>query len=270
MRERGVVRPVLERRPAARVVRADRVAVREHVLADRTGAGGLVVGTVDERARDAVRMPRAPAVDAAAEELEGHHVHVGVEQAAHLAERRGAAGGLAADVGLGFGIDGAAVGRLEREARGHVAEDEPAVLHAEPPVAQAQHVAVLDRPVGGLARRGLALDALGRDRKRTASVAEEVAPGAVEQVAAERRGLQPEALALRAEPVAAVGGLGDLGAAVGQDVAAAGQGKAVCACASARAAFAAAAEPCAGATNITAISTPSATRTSAKVPASGR
>ena len=87
VRERGVVRPVLERRPAARVVRADRVAVREHVLADRAGAAGLVVGAVDERARHAVRMPRAPAVDAAAEELEGHHVHVRVEQAAHLAER---------------------------------------------------------------------------------------------------------------------------------------------------------------------------------------
>ena len=159
------------------------------------------------------------------------------------------------DVGLGLGIVGAAVGRLEREARRHVAEDEPPVLHAEPPVAQAQHVAVLDRPVGGLARRRLALDALGRDRKRAAAVAEEVAPGAVEQVAAERRGLQPEALALSAEPVAAVGGLGDLGAAAGQDVAAAGQRKAVLRLRRrARAA--------------TAISTPSATRTTeAKVPA---
>ena len=172
--QRGVVRPVLERRPAARVVRADRVAVREHVLADRAGAVGLVVGAVDERARDAVRMPRAPAVDAAAEELEGHHVHVGVEQAAHLAERRGAAGRLAARRwsrprgsrrSPSAGSNAKRVATLPRTSR-------PSCTPSAP-VAQAQHVAPSDRsssrptrsapPGSGRAR---ARSAAGRGRSR--------------------------------------------------------------------------------------------------------
>jgi hypothetical protein len=62
-------------------VHADRVAVGERVLADRARAARLVVRAVDQRACDAEAVPRAAAVDAPAEELEGHHVHVGVEQA---------------------------------------------------------------------------------------------------------------------------------------------------------------------------------------------
>ena len=133
MRERRVVRPVLEDRPAARVVGADRVAVGERVLADRADAVRPVVGAVLQRGGDAVGRPRAPAVDAAAEELEGHHVHVGVDHARDLAEGGGAAGRVAGHVGLGLGVVRAAVERLEGELRAvarraDVAQDERAAV----------------------------------------------------------------------------------------------------------------------------------------------
>ena len=57
----------------------------EEVLDDRAGAVRVVVGAVAQRDRHSVRAPRPPAVEAAAEELEGAEVDVVVEEAAHAA-----------------------------------------------------------------------------------------------------------------------------------------------------------------------------------------
>jgi hypothetical protein len=229
--ERVVVRPVLQRRPAARVVGADGVAVGDRVLADGAEAVGLVVRAVDQRARRPVRMPRTAAVDPAAEELEGHHVHVGVEEAGDLAERGGAPRGLADGVDVGLGVDGATVGRLEREAGGVAGlaqQERPAVAGGQDAVPRRERdreraaARVVDAPVGLLARRRGALDPLAaadgqrRELRHDALLPEreEVAAAAIEQVAAERGGLHAEALGAGRSggrrAVAAVAGLDDV------------------------------------------------------------
>ena len=96
--------PVLERRPAGGIVRPRGVAVREHVL-DQRGAAPcrLVVGAVDQRLLDPVPAPRLAAVGAAAQELEGHAVHVRLQEARRLGvggrALRGRAGHADLDLG---------------------------------------------------------------------------------------------------------------------------------------------------------------------------
>ena len=97
-----MVRPVLEGRPADRVVAVRRIVV-ERVLEHGAAPVRAVVGAVDERHGHAVRVPRPAAVRAAAEELEGHHVDVRVDEAAHLGERRGAVARLAVALTSGSG-----------------------------------------------------------------------------------------------------------------------------------------------------------------------
>src|SRR3546814_2490672 len=93
--------PVLEGRPADRVVGrlAGQDALEERALA----AGQLVVDAVLERELGTVLVPRPTAVHAAAEELEGHPVHVRVDIAANLLVRRPALlrGALHVDLDLG-------------------------------------------------------------------------------------------------------------------------------------------------------------------------
>ena len=87
--ERLVARPAGEARPSLRAVGAVGRAGGEEVLDDRGRAVGLVVGAVLQRHRHSVRAPRPPAVEAAAEELEGADVDVVVDEAAHARRRAG-------------------------------------------------------------------------------------------------------------------------------------------------------------------------------------
>ena len=81
-------RPVLERRPADRVVGG--LAGEEGLHRRALAAGDLVVGAVAQGHGHAVRRPGAAAVHVAAEELEGHPVGVRVDEAAHLLDLGGA------------------------------------------------------------------------------------------------------------------------------------------------------------------------------------
>ena len=87
MRQRVVVRPVAERRPADGVV-TGRLGAGEKRLEYGAASAGTVVGAVDERVRHAVRLPRATAARLTTEELERHHVQVGVDVALGLRVRR--------------------------------------------------------------------------------------------------------------------------------------------------------------------------------------
>ena len=222
MGQRLPVRPVLEGRPAGRVVRVRRVAP-ERVLERRARAARLVVGAVDERDGDAEAVPRLAAVGAAAEELERHHVHVRVDQPARLAERGRAGRRLAGHVDLGL-REGRAAARPRRRRTGRApgrvderrALPSPSTASALPSEGSSMRKlrsGDVDPPVGGVARLGSARDALAADRQRAGDGRHEVARLAVEQVAAERGGLHPERLgaagAGRGRLVAAVALLDD-------------------------------------------------------------
>ena len=116
MGERVVVRPVLEGRPADRVVAADRIA-EEGVLEHGAAAvADLVIGTVrrarTERRREtrAGRSERRPPRNSKA-----RHVQVGSMIPFTCAPRRPAREGRAGGARLDLGVDSAAVGRLEGE-----------------------------------------------------------------------------------------------------------------------------------------------------------
>ena len=195
MGERRVVGPVLEGRPADGVVQARRAAAEEHVLQHRRAAvGGVVIRAVDQRLLDAELVPRLPAVRAAAQELEGHHVDVGVHEAARL----GVGGGALARQALGAELD---LGELRAAGRGHEGEDvgaaeaqraarggQPAIARGGQPQPERARARLLDRPVGQLADRGGRLDAVLRRARQVVALAP------VEHVLAERGGLEVEAL----------------------------------------------------------------------------
>ena len=172
--ERLVARPALEARPSLRAVRARRAAGGQEVLYDRALAVRVVVGTVAQRHRHSVRAPGTSAMEAAAEELEGAHVDVGVDEAAHARLRVGSLERRPGDVHLHLGEGRAALGGRERPAgfgRGDL--DESAQRpHAEVPpgphVRKAQRAAVVgDSPVRRRARGGESPRA-GRARRRSA------------------------------------------------------------------------------------------------------
>ena len=130
MGQRVGSRPVLERRPADRVVAG---LAGEDRLEHRAVALGLgVVVAVDEGVRRAVPVPRLAAVDAATEELEGHPVGVGVDVAAHLLERRGAGERRSGDADVCLGVARAARRRAQRETARLVAGGESAARRGEP------------------------------------------------------------------------------------------------------------------------------------------
>ena len=108
-------RPAGERGPAVGAVGADRAARGEEVLERGAGAVRLVVGAVPQGHRDAVGAPRPPAVEAAAEEVEGADVDVVVEEAAHRRARARARERRAGRVDLDLGERRAALRGDERE-----------------------------------------------------------------------------------------------------------------------------------------------------------
>ncbi len=188
-------RPVLERRPADRVMCADRRAGAGDVLQHGACALSLlVVGAVLEGSSDAVGVPRPPAVHVAAEELERHAVRVPVQIAAHFLVGGRAAEGLARDVHVDLGPrlatgpqrkregcagrgDGELAGRADREAPLHAREREdegrPGRLHG---------------PVGVLRRVGRSDDA------RWDEGPDESLARVPHQIAAEVGGLEVERL----------------------------------------------------------------------------
>lgn len=134
-------RPGREGRPAGGVVRLDRVVVVEEVLhRRREPLRSLDRGAVGQGIGDAVRVPGLAAVEAAAEKLIGHPVHVALQQAADAAVAGVALGRRAGRVQLGVGVVGAAGGRGEgdvaqRGATGGGREGDPAVARGvDPPV----------------------------------------------------------------------------------------------------------------------------------------
>jgi hypothetical protein len=187
--------PARERGPAVDVVSRRGVAVREEVLHHRRAAVGAVVGAVHERVRDAVGMPRAPAMDRAAQELEGHAVQVSLDQALRLAVRSRRVVGRPGHVDLRFGVGRAAAGRLERErgtgsggdADGPVAADGELLAALRQGQREPVPAGVGEAPVGVAARRG-------RGCRGGAVRAHEVPGLPVEQVAPERRGLHADRL----------------------------------------------------------------------------
>ena len=193
MGERLVARPAREARPSLGAVRAVGAAGGEEVLDDRACAVGVVVGAVAHRDRHSVRAPGTPAMEAAAEELEGAEVDVVVDEAAHARLRVGSLERLPGDVHLHLGEGRAALGGRERPAgvgRGDL--DEPAQRsHAEVPpgghVREPQRAAVVgDAPVRRRSRGGGRRERVERAGARHAPV------GPVEQVAAEGGGLEAE------------------------------------------------------------------------------
>ena len=164
VRERVLVWPAVEIRPAASVVtRISTQARLEH----RRAAVRLVVSAVLERIRSAELVPRLAAVRVAAEELEGHHVHVAVDGPLDLAVagrvRIRIAGGVEGDLR----IDGAAFGGRERKCLGLGSRDRDelvASIYGERQVFRLVHdrelaVRAVDYPSCLAARRG-------RDRRR--------------------------------------------------------------------------------------------------------
>jgi hypothetical protein len=89
----------------------------------RTDAAGFVIGAVDERMIDPESMPRSPAPDIPADELERHHVQMSLEEPLNFLEAVGAAGNGTVDVDLDLGERGAAVGQFERERIARIGSD---------------------------------------------------------------------------------------------------------------------------------------------------
>ena len=180
-------RPVLERRPADRVVR--RLAGQEGLEDRAVALGHLVVRAVDQGVRRAVGVPRSSAVHVAAEELEGHAVGVRVDVAAHLLEGRHAAVRVAVDVDLGLRVAGAVVlSQPQPVGRHHVAADQVAPRGGEPVAVEGAEreptgVAPQHRPVRGRARLGRELDGAAVAGEHTSARVQQVAtePGRLEE-----------------------------------------------------------------------------------------
>jgi hypothetical protein len=62
-----------------------------------------MIRAIDQRSFDAVAMPRASTSSASAEELESHHVQVGIHEAAHLLESVGSSEEWTIDVHFELG-----------------------------------------------------------------------------------------------------------------------------------------------------------------------
>ena len=169
---------------AARVVRRLGCAVVEEVLRGRRGALRALDGrAVGQREGNAVLMPRAAAVEVAAQVLERHPVHVALDDAADPPVRHGAGPGRTGGVQLRLGIDRATGGRDEPHPGEHRSRSGGG--------GQRERSAgglLLDAPVGRRARLLVGTDAA------TAVRGQEGGVRAIEQVAAERGRLHPQAL----------------------------------------------------------------------------
>ncbi len=203
--QRLVVRPVLERRPAHRVVGGPRGTRGDGAL--ERARHRVVVGAVHQRVLRAVAVPGPAAVRAPAQELEGHHVHVEVDHAPGPAVGRRAPAGRAGRADLHLGIGRAALGGLEGEHRG-VARARRREHQATIPAHGGEHLVArrgqgdrepatrrhVHAPVGRLVGAGLGLDAVVGRADQAGRARHEVARAAVEEVAPELGGLHAEHL----------------------------------------------------------------------------